>query len=332
MTTPNQDSTARNSLAQGSLTQDSLTGAFPSKGEQFHPEMRDEFEVDAPSPPELMRRRARAHYGFIIGGGFVLTVLFIAVFAPFIIPYDPFDQELTKRLINPIWGKGGGWEHILGTDNLGRDYLTRVVYGARISLMIGFFAATVSAIVGSSLGIIGGYFGGRTDAFVLYLINVKLALPPILVALSLVSVFGGSIMALILILGFLFWDRYAVVTRSVTQQIRANDYVTAAEAVGASKLRILAGEILPNVMNQIIVIISLEMAVAILVEAVLSFLGLGIKPPTPSWGLLVSEGRDYMFFKPFLITIPGLAIFFLVIAINMLGDGIRDITAPEGRN
>ena len=198
--------------------------------------------------------------------------------------------------------------------------------------MIGFFAATVSAIVGSSLGIIGGYFGGRTDAFVMYLINVKLALPPILVALSLVSVFGGSIMALILILGFLFWDRYAVVTRSVTQQIRANDYVTAAEAVGASKLRILAGEILPNVMNQIIVIISLEMAVAILVEAVLSFLGLGIKPPTPSWGLLVSEGRDYMFFKPFLITIPCLAIFFLVIAINMLGDGIRDITAPEGRN
>jgi peptide/nickel transport system permease protein len=198
--------------------------------------------------------------------------------------------------------------------------------------MIGFFAAAVSAVVGSALGIIGGYFGGRLDAVIMYLINVKLALPPILVALSLVSVFGGSILALILILGFLFWDRYAVVTRSVTQQIRANDYVTAAEAVGASKLRILAGEILPNVMNQIIVIISLEMAVAILVEAALSFLGLGVKPPTPSWGLLVSEGRSYMFFKPFLITIPGLAIFFLVIAINMLGDGIRDITAPEGRN
>jgi peptide/nickel transport system permease protein len=324
--------TEQNTLAQNSQRQISLTDAFPSKGKQFHPEMRDEFEVNAPTPPELMRRRARSHYGFIIGGGFVLVVVFIAIFAPFIIPYDPFDQELTKRLIDPIWGKTGTWIHVLGTDALGRDYLTRVIYGARISLMIGFFAAAVSAVVGSALGIIGGYFGGRLDAVIMYLINVKLALPPILVALSLVSVFGGSILALILILGFLFWDRYAVVTRSVTQQIRANDYVTAAEAVGASKLRILAGEILPNVMNQIIVIISLEMAVAILVEAALSFLGLGVKPPTPSWGLLVSEGRSYMFFKPFLITIPGLAIFFLVIAINMLGDGIRDITAPEGRN
>ena len=162
--------------------------------------------------------------------------------------------------------------------------------------------------------------------------GVKLALPPILVALSLVSVVGGSVLALILILGFLFWDRFAVVTRSVTQQIRANDYVAAAEAVGASKARIIVSEVLPNVMNQIIVIASLEMAVAIVVEAALSFLGLGIQPPTPSWGLMVSEGRSYLFFKPYLIVIPGTAIFILVVAINMMGDGIRDITTPEGRD
>jgi len=170
------------------------------------------------------------------------------------------------------------------------------------------------------------------DAVIMYLINCKLALPPLLVALSVVSVFGGSIPVLILVMAALFWDRYAVVTRAATQQIRSNDFVTAAEAVGCSKTRIILREVLPNILNQIIVIASLEMALAILVEAVLSFFGLGVQPPTPSWGLLVNEGRQYMFFKPYLITIPGLAIFFLVLSINMMGDGIRDITAPEGRN
>jgi peptide/nickel transport system permease protein len=167
---------------------------------------------------------------------------------------------------------------------------------------------------------------------VMYLVNVKLALPGILVALSLIEVFGGSVFSVTLILGVLFWDRFVVVTRSVTQQTRVADYVTAAEAVGASRLRIILGEVLPNILNHIIVIASLEMGVAILVEAALSFLGLGIRPPTPSWGLMVSEGRNFMFFQPYLVAVPGVAIFVLVIAINMLGDGIRDITAPEGRN
>jgi peptide/nickel transport system permease protein len=239
---------------------------------------------------------------------------------------------LEARLINPFWGTGGSWTHPLGTDSLGRDYLTRILYGARISLTIGFGAALISGVIGSTLGILGGYFGGRVDAVVMYVINVKLALPGVLIALSLVSIIGGSLLALVCILGFLFWDRFAVVTRSVTQQIRGNDFVTAAAAVGASQTRIIFGEVLPNLTNQIIVVASLEMAIAILVEAVLSFLGLGIQPPTPSWGVLVSEGRNFMFFKPFLITLPGLAIFFLVVAINLMGDGIRDITAPEGRN
>ena len=292
----------------------------------------DEFAISVPSPPELMKRRAKKHVGFILGGAVVLLVLILAVFAPLIAPFDPYEQTLTNRLLPPIWHEKGSWSHPFGTDALGRDYFSRVIFGARVSLMIGFFAAAVSAVVGSTLGMIGGYFGGKTDAVVMYLINVKLALPGLLVALSLVSVFGGSLIALICILAFLFWDRYAVVTRSVTQQIRANDYITAAQAVGASRLRIIIGEVLPNLMNQIIVIASLEMAVAILVEAALSFLGLGIQPPTPSWGLLVSEGRSFMFFKPYLVTIPGLAIFILVISINMMGDGIRDITAPEGRN
>jgi peptide/nickel transport system permease protein len=290
------------------------------------------FEAAAPSSPAVMRRRAMSHYGFLFGGAVVLAAIVVAVFAPFLTSYDPYEQDLTRRLINPVWSEGGSWAHALGTDAFGRDYLSRLFHGARVSLIVGFGAAAIAGVVGSTLGLIGGYFGGRVDAVVMYLVNVKLALPGVLVALSLISVLGGSVLVVTLILGFLFWDRFAVVTRSVTQQVRANDYVSAAEAVGASRARILLGEILPNVMNHIIVVASLEMAVAILVEAALSFLGLGIPPPTPSWGLMVSEGRNHMFFQPYLIAIPGVAIFLLVIAINMMGDGIRDITAPEGRN
>jgi peptide/nickel transport system permease protein len=292
----------------------------------------DAAEVRAPSPREIMRRRALHHWGLLLGGAWLLVVLLVAIFAPLIAPHDPYAQDLARRLVDPVWAASGTWEHPLGTDALGRDYLSRIIYGARISLMVGIGASLISGVIGATLGLIGGYFGGRVDAFVMYLVNVKLALPGILVALSLVSVFGGSMLALVVILGLLFWDRYAVVTRSATQQLRAAEFVLAAEACGASRTRIIAGEILPNVLNHIIVVATLEMAIAILVEAALSFLGLGTQPPTPSWGLMVAEGRNYMFFKPYLIEIPGVAIFLLVIAINMMGDGVRDVTAPEGRS
>ena len=290
------------------------------------------YELEAPSPRRVMRRRALTHPGFLFGASIMLLAVLMAVLAPLLTSYDPYAQDLSQRLIPPVWAAKGNWAHLFGTDGLGRDYLTRLMYGARISLTIGFGAATIAGIIGTSLGLIGGYFGGKVDAVVMYLVNVKLALPGILVALSLIEVFGGSVFSVTLILGVLFWDRFVVVTRSVTQQTRVADYVTAAEAVGASRTRIILGEVLPNVLNHIIVIASLEMAVAILVEAALSFLGLGIRPPTPSWGLMISEGRNFMFFQPYLVAIPGIAIFVLVIAINMLGDGIRDITAPEGRN
>lgn len=290
------------------------------------------YEIEAPSPRMIMRRRALTHPGFLFGATIMLATILIAIFAPLLTPYDPYAQDLTQRLIPPVWAVKGSWAHVFGTDAMGRDYLTRLMYGARISLTVGFGAATIAGVIGTSLGLIGGYFGGKIDAVVMYLVNVKLALPGILVALSLIEVIGGSVTSVTLVLGVLFWDRFVVVTRSVTQQTRVADYVAAAEAVGASRLRIILGEVLPNVANHIIVIASLEMATAILVEAALSFLGLGIRPPTPSWGLMVSEGRNFMFFQPYLVAVPGIAIFVLVIAINMLGDGLRDITAPEGRN
>jgi peptide/nickel transport system permease protein len=290
------------------------------------------FELEAPSPHTIMRRRALTHPGFLFGATIMLATILIAICAPLLTPYDPYAQDLSQRLIPPVWTAKGSWAHLLGTDGMGRDYLTRLMYGARVSLTIGFGAAAIAGFIGTGLGLIGGYFGGWVDSVVMYLVNVKLALPGILIALSLIEVFGGSVFSVTLILGVLFWDRFIVVTRSVTQQTRVADYVTAAEAVGASRFRIIAGEVLPNVLNHIIVIASLEMAVAILVEAALSFLGLGIRPPTPSWGLMISEGRNFMFFQPYLVAVPGIAILVLVVAINMLGDGIRDITAPEGRN
>jgi peptide/nickel transport system permease protein len=293
---------------------------------------QDLFDVRTPTPYELMRRRAKTHSGFLVGISIIIVVAICAILAPWIAPYNPFDQDISRRLINPIWGPNSTWDNPLGTDAFGRDYLSRLIWGARVSMIIGLIAPLMAAFVGTTIGMIGGYFGGRTDAFVMYLINTKLALPGLVVTLSLVAVFGGSMWVLICVLAFLFWDRYAIVLRTVTQQIRSQDFITAAEAIGCSRTRIIIGEILPNVLNQMIVILTLEMALAILIEATLSFLGLGIQPPTPTWGNLIAEGRNFMFFKPYLVTIPGLALLVLAIAINMMGDGVRDITAPEGRN
>jgi len=178
---------------------------------------------------------------------------------------------------------------------------------------------------------IGGYYGGRIDAVVLYIINVKLSLPIVLVALAVISITASSVGLLIAILGLLTWDRYALVTRSMTQQMREREFILAARGAGASDLYIITRELLPNLLDQIIVLVTLEVAILILVEAALSFLGLGVPPPTPTWGSIISEGRGMMFFKPHMVMIPGVAILILVIAINLAGDGIRDVTAPEGR-
>ncbi len=289
-------------------------------------------DVDRLAPRTLMVRRALRHPGFLVGTGIVLLVALAARFAPWISPHDPDAQALGRRLIPPVWDAAGRWEHPLGTDHLGRDYLSRLIHGTRVSLIVGLFAAVVSGTIGTVLGLLGGYFGGRVDAVVMYLVTTRLSLPSLMVALALVAAIGGSLTTVVLVLGFLLWDRFAIVVRSAVQQIRSADYVAAAVAAGASPLQVIAREVLPNVASAIIVVATLEMALAILAEAALSFLGLGVRPPTPSWGLMVAEGRQFMFFKPYLIALPGAAIFLLVVAVNLMGDGLRDITAPEGRH
>jgi len=278
------------------------------------------------------KRRFRGHQGMIIGSVIVVSVILVALLAPLLSPHDPYQQDLMKRLIPPVWDSRGSWEHILGTDHLGRDYLSRLIYGARISLLIGIGAALISGIIGTIMGVMAGYFGGRVDMVVTFLVTVRLSMPVVLVALAVVAIVGGSLQVVITVLGLLLWDRFAVVMRSSTLQIRSMDYVSAAQAVGCSTGRILTTEVMPNVVNNLIVIATIEIAHAIILEAALSFLGLGVQPPLPSWGLMVSEGKDMMLFEPWLITIPGVALFLLVLAINLMGDGVRDITAPENRN
>ena len=281
---------------------------------------------------DLLRRRVRGHQGMIIGSVIVVSVLLIALLAPLLAPHDPYQQDWLKRLVPPVWDSRGSWEHVLGTDHLGRDYLSRLIYGARISLLIGIGAALISGIIGTIMGVMAGYFGGRVDMIVTFMITVRLSMPVVLVALAVVAIVGGSLQVVIAVLGLLLWDRFAVVMRSSTLQIRSMDYVAAARAVGCSTSRVLMTEVMPNVVNNLIVITTIEIAHAIILEAALSFLGLGVQPPMPSWGLMVSEGKDMMLFEPWLITIPGVALFLLVLAINLMGDGVRDITAPENRN
>lgn len=290
-----------------------------------------EAQITAPTPRQAMLRRARRHKGLIFGGSLVALLVLVAIFAPLLAPHDPYAQSLLTRMKPPVF-LGGTWEHPLGTDHLGRDYLSRLVYGARISLFIGIVAAFISGVIGTVMGVAAGYFGGRVDTIVTFLINVRLALPVVLVSLAVVAVFGGSLMVVTTVLGLLLWDRFAVVLRSATMQVRSMEYIDAAEVLGTSMPRLLAKDILPNIANHLIVITTLEIAHAIILEAALSFLGLGVQPPNPSWGLMISEGKEMLLFEPWLITIPGIALFLLVLSINMMGDGLRDVTAPEGRN
>jgi len=289
-------------------------------------------EILGPSPGQLLRRRIFGHKGLMIGGVVLGTIILLALLAPVISPHDPYHQSLTQRMSKPFWQSEGKWDHPLGTDQVGRDYLSRLLYGARISLLIGFSVALISGVIGTALGIVAGYFGGRLDLVITFVITLRLSLPFVLVAVAVVGLVGGSLKVVIIVLGLLLWNRYAVVMRSATQQVRNQDYVPAAQAVGCSTLRILLSEIMPNILNNLVVVATLEMANAILLEAALSFLGLGVQPPMPSWGLMVSEGKDFLFFEPWLITIPGVALFLLVLSINLAGDGVRDVTAPENRS
>ncbi len=259
-----------------------------------------------------------------VGAVIVGAVALVALFAPLLAPHDPFAQDLGQRYVSPAWMDGGSPAHWLGTDGLGRDTLSRLILGARISMMIGLATVVLSGTIGTTLGVLGGYFGGAVDAAVMFVVSCRLAIPLILVALTVVFMVGSSLTVVTLTIGLLLWERFAVVSRAVTRQVCGLDYVAAAWAAGCSRLWIITREVLPNIAHHLVVIATVDMALAILLEAALSFLGLGVPPPLPSWGLMIAEGKDYMFFKPWIIEIPGVALAVLVLGINLFGDGLRD--------
>lgn len=278
--------------------------------------------------PATIWQKYRRNSGVMIGGSILLVIVLVAIFAPLIAQHDPVAQDLTMRLLPPFWHDRSVPEHLLGTDHLGRDYLSRMIYGARVSLGVGMGVILVSGAIGITLGLLAGYFGGWVDMVISFAITTRLSLPIVLVALAAVALGGASLTTLITVLGLLLWDRFAVVTRAAAQSLRHQEFIMGLHAIGASRARILFLEILPNMQSTILVVVTLEVANVILLEAALSFLGLGVRPPTPSWGLMISEGRDNILFDPWLIALPGSALCLLVLAVNLFGDGMRDITGP----
>ncbi|MBY6090450.1 ABC transporter permease [Pseudooceanicola sp. 502str34] len=291
-----------------------------------------EAEAEGLTPGQIFRQRLFGHTGFLIGAGLLLLIALIALLAPYIAPHDPFQQSLANRMLPPVWAEGGNPDYLLGTDQNGRDYLSRLIYGTRVSITIGVGAATIGMLIGVTLGVLAGYFGGWVDHAISFLLTAQLALPGLLLAMALVFIIGPSIWVVIGIVGVLHWTYYLVVTRAATQRIRSLDFVAAAAASGATPRQIIWHEILPNLASSIIVIFTFELGIAILAESSLSFLGVGIQPPTPSWGLMIAEGKQAMFYRPWLVVLPGICLFLLVIGANLMGDGLRDITSPEGRS
>ena len=289
-------------------------------------------EILEPTPMTKLRRRVFKNHSFLIGAVILTSIILIALLAPLFSPHDPYDQDLARRLMNPFWhDKKTNDLYLLGTDKVGRDYLSRLIYGAQISLLIGFLTILISGTIGTALGVVAGYFGGRVDMVVNFIINTRLSMPVFLVAMAAVVAFGASLHVVIMVLGLFLWDRFAVVMRSITMQARDLDYVKAARAIGCSTPYIIIREIFPNVLSSLTVVATVEMANAILLEAALSFLGFGVQAPTPSWGLMLNEGREYMFFSPWLLALPGTGLFLLVLAINLFGDGLRDVTLERER-
>lgn len=263
---------------------------------------------------------------------FILSVfIVVGITAPWIAPHDPLRGNLRERNQPPVWAGGGTSKYLLGTDHLGRDVLSRVIHGARISLIVASTVILVGITVGVFIGLLAGWYGGWVDEFFMRLVDIKLAIPTILVALVLVLALGQSFILIIAVLAITIWPRIARNVRGEVLRLKTMDYVALAKVAGASTPRILAIHLFPGVINTLIVLTTLEIGIVILLEATLSFLGAGVPPPTPAWGSMVAEGRDRLAVAWWISTIPGLAIMIVVMASNLFGDWLRDTLDPRLR-
>jgi len=267
-------------------------------------------------------------------GGLVIILLFIltAIFAPVLSPHDPLDISLYDQLKPPIWHKGGTSKNILGTDDLGRDILSRLIYGARVSLAVAVVSVGLAFVIGTLLGSVSGYYKGVLDNIVMRVMDMILAFPYILLAIVVVAYLGPSLRNAMIAIGITYVPRFARIVRGSVLEEYEKDYVTAARAIGAKDLRIILIAILPNCLGPLIVQTTLSFASAILDAAALSFLGLGAQPPTPEWGAMIAMGRSLILRASWVMTFPGLAILFAVLGFNLLGDGLRDALDPRLRD
>ncbi len=270
-------------------------------------------------------KRLLRNFAFTSGLLLTVTLVVVALAAPLLSPYDPDAQDTARRLEAP------SHQHLLGLDDLGRDVLSRVLFGARVSLRVGFSVVFLASLIGVTLGAISGYFGGIVDLLVMRLCDILLAFPGILLAIALVAVLGPSLNNVIIALATIGWVGYARLVRGQVLKVREMEYVTAARALGAKSPRVIVLHVLPNVINPVIVMATLGLAGAILAEAALSFLGLGVQPPTPSWGAMLTAGRRYLGLANHLAIFPGIAIMLAVMGLNFLGDGLIDALDPKYR-
>lgn len=261
----------------------------------------------------------------------LLVLVVPAIFAPLVAPHNPNAQSLSDRLQPPFWQEGGSTDHILGTDKVGRDILSRVIYGARISIVIATISILIGGVVGATVGIVSGYFGGWVDALIMRLVDISLSIPIILLALVLVAAVGPSKGMVIVVVVVSLWSRYARLARGETLSVRVQDYILRARVAGDSHVRIMLHHIFPNVFNSLVVLATLQVGFVIILEATLSFLGAGIPRPTPAWGLMVADGRSLVVAAWWMAFFPGLAIMLVVLSMNLLGDWLRDRLDPKQR-
>jgi peptide/nickel transport system permease protein len=311
-----------------------LPPSTPADGAQLHPAAAEVGPLVRSRPwaerewvallRRLVRRRT-ALFGMLV----VLGVMLAALAAPLVAPFDPLEQDIGQRLREPGWQDAQGRVHPLGTDHLGRDILSRIVFGSRIALLVGLAAVVISGVLGMVIGLVAGYFGGRMDDFLMRLADVQLAFPFILLAIAVIGVLGPSLRNIIIVIGVSSWVVYARVVRGEVLSIREREYVHAAVALGSRHWRVLMTHVLPNTFTPWLVVATLDMARVIVIESALSFLGLGVQPPTPTWGGMLADGRVYLSTAWWLATFPGLAILVTVLGINLFGDGLRDTLDPR---
>ena len=267
----------------------------------------------------------------IVGGGFILFLIVLALGAPWIAPKDPLDQDIILGATPPFWLPGAEPGHWLGTDDLGRDALSRVIYGARVALTVAFVAASLAAALGATLGLLAGWYRGAVDATISRLVEIWMAFPPVLLSILLVAVVGAGIGSVIAAIAIIDWTRFCRVVRAETLTQASHDYVTAARAIGFPQMRILVAEIFPNVLPVLIALISLEMGIAVIVEAILSFIGLSVSSDTPTWGGMIAQGRQLLHEGWWILAAPLTMLFLTVLAFNLLGEGLRRALDPVMR-